>query len=82
MKVYAGSGRGRLPLLFDVTFEGVMSLVVFTGVVQVRFADCRMAVQALLILFFRVFRSADCKGYKKKGYGAGYGDGSEDLLHN
>ena len=64
MKVYAGSGRGMLPLLFDVAFERVVGFVIFTGVVEVGFADRCMAVQAGLILFFRVFRSADRKRYK------------------
>ena len=53
-----------LPLLFDVAFERVVGFVIFTGVVEVGFADRCMAVQAGLILFFRVFRSADRKRYK------------------
>ena len=66
---YTQEGAIRGLRLFSIAFERMMIFVVPAGVIEIRFADSGMAVDALLVFFLRVFRSSGRERHEKNADG-------------
>jgi hypothetical protein len=61
--------------LISVAIEAVMILVILSGIIEIGFTDCGMAIGTLLIFFLGVLWSPRRKRNEQKNHDSGYDQG-------